>query len=96
MPNTDIRLFSIVKRSAEHVSATLDGEVVILNIHNNTYYGIDGVGAFVWNSIEAPCRVDIIVDRMLESYDVSREACEADVVAFLSELSDAGLIRVVA
>ena len=95
MSNVRIELSSVVARVEQQVSAALDDEIVVLNMNDSKYYGLNGIGAFIWSSIEGPDRVSAVVDAVLDNYEVSRESCEEDVLTFLRELSDAGLIRVV-
>ena len=95
MPDVRIDLASVVVPVEQQVSAELDEEVVLLNMNDNNYYGLNGIGAFIWRSIEKSGSVSTIVEDVLDSYEVSREDCEEDVLVFLRELSDAGLIRVV-
>lgn len=96
MSDVTIDLTSVVARVEQQVSAALDDEIVVLNMNDSKYYGLNGIGAFIWQSIEASGRVSAIVDSILDNYEVTRESCEEDVLIFLRELSDAGLIRVVA
>ena len=85
---------SIVVVSPDQVSSDLAGEIVMLNLKNGTYYGLDQVGARVWGLIEQPHRVAAIRDAILEEYDVEPERCEQDLLALLGELEQAGLIEV--
>jgi hypothetical protein len=85
---------SIVVASPEQVSSDLAGEIVMLNLKNGTYYGLDEVGARVWNLVQAPTPVAAIRDTILDEYDVEPERCEHDLLALLQELEGAGLIEV--
>lgn len=84
----------VVSVSAEQVSSNVAGEVVILNLQNGTYYGLDGIGAFIWNLIQEPQTVLAVRDALLEEYDVSAEQCEHDLIALFGKLAGAGLIEV--
>jgi hypothetical protein len=96
MSDVPMDLSSVVAHVDQQVSAAIDDEIVVLNMNDSKYYGLDGISAFIWRSIEQSGRVSTIVDAVLEHYEVSRESCEEDVLAFLHELRDAGLIRIVA
>lgn len=95
MANVRINLSSVVARVEQQVSAALDDEIVVLNMNDSKYYGLNGIGAFIWHSIEKPDKVSTIVDAVFDNYEVTRESCEEDVLAFLRELSDAGLVRII-
>jgi hypothetical protein len=94
MSSVGLDLSSVVARVEQQVVATLEDEIVVLNMNDSVYYGLDGIGAFIWRSIEDPGKISSVVDAVLDNFEVSRECCEEDVLSFLLELSDAGLIRV--
>ncbi|MEK7404204.1 MAG: PqqD family peptide modification chaperone [Acidobacteriota bacterium] len=85
---------TIVRQAREQVSCDLGGEAAILNLANGTYYGLDQVGARIWNLIAKPTRVDEIRSAVLEEYEVAPERCERDLEELLSELAEHGLIEV--
>jgi hypothetical protein len=85
---------SVVVVAGEQISSDLAGEAVILNLKDGVYYGLDDVGARIWNLIQEPQSVDDICDRIFEEYDVGAGQCEHDVLALLDELAAAGLIEV--
>lgn len=85
---------SIVVASKDQVSSDLAGEVVMLNLKNGTYYGLDEVGARIWNLIQAPRSVGTIRDTILDEYDVEPERCESDLLTLLRDLESAGLVEV--
>src|SRR3989441_12784257 len=79
----------------EIVSCDLAGEAAILNLQNGVYYGLDPVGARIWNLIQESSKtVTEIRDTLLEEYEVEPERCEGDLLALLQKLADAELIEV--
>ena len=85
---------SIVVATKDQASADLAGEAVILNLESGVYYGLDAVGARIWNLIQEPRTVNEIRDALLEEYEVEPDRCERDIVALLEQLADAGLIEI--
>ncbi len=85
---------NVVVASEEHVSAELDSESVILSLKNGTYYGLDPLGAHIWELIQKPRQVLEVRDAILSEYDVSAEQCETDLIALLDQLESEGLIEV--
>lgn len=90
-----ISLHSVVVASSEQISADLGDEALILGVKTGSYYGFDQVGLFIWNLLQAPRLVSDIRDAILEEYEVKREECEQDLLAFLDELAAKFLINVV-
>lgn len=83
---------SVVAVSTEQISSDLGGEAVILNLKSGVYYGLDEVGATVWNLIQEPHTVSEIKQTLLEEYEVEIEQCQRDLMALLTTLFAAGLI----
>jgi hypothetical protein len=78
-----------------HVMArTVGKETVILDLESGTYFGLDPVGARIWQLIGAGHSVSSICEVMVEEYEVSREALEHDVLALAQELVTRKLIDV--
>jgi hypothetical protein len=76
------------------VSCDLDGEAAILNLKDGVYYGLDPVGAKIWNSLQQTCRVDDLIEMVLEEYEVDKKRCENDILDLINELIDNGLVKV--
>ncbi len=85
---------TLVVQAKEQVSADLQGDVAILNLKNSVYYGVDAVGPRIWHLIREPKSVSEILDALLSEYEVERECCEKDLLAFLEKLSKEGLIEI--
>jgi hypothetical protein len=76
------------------VSTDLAGEAAILNMDTGVYYGLNPVGAFIWNLIQEPKLVKELKEAVLANYDVTPERCDQDVRALLGKLHQAGLIEI--
>jgi Coenzyme PQQ synthesis protein D (PqqD) len=63
----------------EQVSCDLAGEAAILNLQTGVYYGLDPVGARIWNLIQQPRTVSDVLQVFLKEYEVDSERCERDV-----------------
>ncbi len=83
-----------IVRSDEPVWSPAGDEVVMLSVAKGKYYGLNDIAAAVWERIERPIGVGALCDSLQRSFKVSREECEADVVAFLEQLLAKGLIRI--
>ena len=85
---------SKVVASQNPVSANLAGEAVILDPDSGMYYGLNEVGARVWELIQEPKMVDEIRDALLAEYEVEPERCQQDLFALLQNLADKGLVEI--
>ena len=84
-----------VKASNDQVSCELNEEAAILDMKTGVYYGLDPVGARIWELIQQPESVSGIVAQLLDEYDVDAEQCTQDVVMLLSQLQELGLIEII-
>lgn len=86
---------SIIVATPHQVSSDLAGEAVILDMSSGTYYGLNAVGASIWQLIQAPKTVNHVQAALLEEYEVDVDTCEGDLLALLNDLQNKGLIEVV-
>jgi hypothetical protein len=89
-------LNSRVARSKEVLASEVDGEVVMMSIEQGNYSGLDGIGSEIWKLLEKPMPVSEICETMMARYEVERDVCEKDVLAFLSDLASDDTIRIMA
>jgi len=75
------------------MARTVGAETVILDLESGTYFGLDPVGARMWQLIEEAKSLAELCDVMLEEYDVTREVLEQDAIGLASELAEKQLIR---
>lgn len=79
---------------APGVTAEMSGDkIVALDAEGQTMVTLNAVGAIIWNHLDEPRNVIAIVHHMQASFpDVAVERLEADAMAFVEELLDAGLL----
>lgn len=84
----------IVVVAQDLVSADLEREAVILNLKDGVYYGLDPMGARIWNLIQQPRSVTEIIETLLEEYEVAPQRLSNDLLGLLKEMAARGLIEV--
>ena len=82
--------------STEQVSCDLGGEAAIVNLKNGVYYGLDPVGARIWNLLRSPVTLAQLVDALLCVYEVERLTLESDIRSFVNQLAEQGLVEIAA
>jgi hypothetical protein len=80
--------------SKEQVSSDLGDEAAILNLKNGTYYGLDSVGARVWNLIQKPHTIANLTEILAAEYDVDALRLQSDLRELLRELADHQLVEI--
>jgi len=81
-----IELSTVVKQSKHQISCNLDDEVAILNLKSTLYFGLDEVGAYIWQALSEPRAVNDLCKAVLDQFDVEEARCNTDVIEFLTEL----------
>ena len=90
----DFTLQSIVARNAEIVTADMDGETVMMRVETGKYYSLGKMGSTIWAMLEEPLSVEAMIGRLMEQYAVEREQCEKEVLSFLCDTQEEGLIEI--
>ncbi len=84
---------STMLRAADDVLRRSAGvETVLLDLDSEEFYGLDGVGARVFDLLEQPSRLDDVIDTVLAEYDVDRKTLATDVTALVAELLEKKLL----
>jgi hypothetical protein len=83
-----------VVATSRHLSADVGGDVMVLELDEGVYFGIEGAGQLIWHLVQNPRSIGEVVDRVVDEFDVSRDTAQADVVAFIDSLRVNGLLEV--
>jgi hypothetical protein len=92
--NEKVSVNSTVVAAETQVSSDLGEEVAILDFKAGVYYGLDDVGARVWQLVQEPRKVCEIRNALLEEYEVEPDRCERDLIALLRNLAGEELIEI--
>lgn len=84
---------TVLVRSEGPLGTSIPGETVILDPVKGVYFGLEGVGARVWELIEDPVALGVVLDALEAEYDVDRPTLEYDVRNLVADLIQAGLAR---
>lgn len=88
-----VTLASTIVRSADVLAQEVGGEAVLLDMASEQYFGLDPVGTRIWELLgEARALADVHA-RLCEEYDAPAERIEADLLALIQSLLDAGLVK---
>ena len=82
-----------IKQSEEILFQDIQDEIIILNMKNENYLGLDKVGARFWNILLNTSSVKHAYDQILDEFDVEPGTLEKDLNEFLSELLKNNLVK---
>jgi hypothetical protein len=74
------------------VSETVDDEAIVVNLANGYYYSFDPTATLVWSAVQAGRSVAEMLAELRGRYDCAATDPEPPLRAFLSALTDEGLI----
>ncbi len=88
-----LALHSRLRRNEEEVAAkVMDGEAIIINLANGSYYSMEKTGGAIWAMIEEGCSLEEMVAQLTRRYAVSRTQAQADVERLAAELLQEALV----
>jgi coenzyme PQQ synthesis protein D (PqqD) len=91
--NTKLSNQTVVVATRDEVSCKLGEEAAILGLKNSVYYGLNAVGARIWELLREPKSLEEVQSTILNEYDVSLEQAEGDLRQFLRGMMAEGLIE---
>jgi hypothetical protein len=90
-------LSRIYLREKDIVSREIAGETILVPIRGNLadmqhIFTLNPVGAYIWELLDGDNNLSHILDKLLEDFDTSPDQAEADIIDFLDQVTEAGLV----
>jgi coenzyme PQQ synthesis protein D (PqqD) len=83
-----------IYRLSENVTtATIEGELIVLDLEGDDYFGLNEVGSAIWEMVAHGMSLSEMQDRLTGTYAVDSIQAEDDLRSFLHSLADAHLIE---
>jgi hypothetical protein len=74
------------------MSRLVDDETVLLDLESGMYFGLDGVGKRIWESISEGNSLSDTAAIIAAEFEVDKERAQADLITFVSYLLARGLL----
>ncbi len=74
------------KRNDDNLASKIHDEVVMVNITQGNYFGLNSVGSDIWELLQEPCSVEELCEKLMNDYDIDKESCLRDINSFIKEL----------
>jgi hypothetical protein len=79
----------------EHVIARqLGDDCIVLDMVSGTYFGLDAVGARIWQLLTESGSIEQISERLVCEFDVTPQQAASDLARLVAELTANGLLTV--
>ncbi len=88
LKNTTVRLAEGV------LFQELEGEAVLLSARSGQYYGLNELGARIWQGLAKGDSMALVLSGISAEYQVSEDRLIGDVSKFLDTLANAKLVKV--
>jgi hypothetical protein len=89
-----IDMITTLRRNANILHAPVGTEeAVMMSIEGGCYYGVNAVGARIWELLETPHTVEQLCARICDEFDVDAQTCEVAVLKFADDLIDNGVVH---
>jgi hypothetical protein len=85
-------LATIPTPTEEYCVRELADEMVFLSLKGDRVHVLQGVGTFIWRSIDGQRSGRELLELILAEFEVAPAVAEAELLEFLTELSDKGLV----
>jgi len=85
---------STVRRNPDLLHAVAGDDILMMSVEAGAYFGLEQVGARIWELVADSITVEQLCARLTEEYDVGSDVCEVEVLAFLGHLAEQHIIDV--
>jgi hypothetical protein len=82
----------MVRKQGDWLAAKVGDELVMMSAKKGNYIGLSEVGARIWELLDTPQDLEAVCAQLQDEFEVTPEACRADVENFLNELVKHGAI----
>lgn len=83
-----------LRRKAAVVSADVADDAILLDIDSGYFFQLNRTGTRIWSFVEAPQSLGELCNHMAAHYRVDADTCRHDVVAFVVDLIERGVLEV--
>jgi len=95
MPPT-INPDTLLIRDDSPITADMNGEIVMMSLERDNYYGLGDTGSRIWILLEAPQTPKQLCVALSQVYQVDPITCQMDIQPFLLHLMQENLIKLAA
>jgi hypothetical protein len=83
-----------IKQSANVPFQVIDGCAVLVTPRSSSSHYLNEIGTDIWNFVAIDRTADEIVEFIVDNYMVDTATARADVMGFIREMSEKGLLEV--
>jgi hypothetical protein len=77
----------------EIIQSKIGEEVVMLDMESGFYFGLNSVASVIWKMMEQEISFDLMIERLMGTFNVERSLCESDTKELIDQLLEKKIIR---
>ena len=77
---------TILQQNDSLITSEIDDELLILDSKTGEYFKIDPIGLSIWKLLTEPTKVQQLLDKLVEDFEVEEAQCKADTLPFIEML----------
>ena len=74
------------------IACELEGGAALLDLRTSHYFSLNSVGAVLWQALQTPTSPERLSETVAEHFEITADACRADVEAYLGQLHTRQLV----
>jgi hypothetical protein len=91
----NLSLDTVVRRNPDIVATEAGGELLMMDINSDKYYGLNEVASFIWERLAEPHSVSAVCDAIHEAFDVDKTICSQHALMFIEDMIKDGLAEAI-
>jgi hypothetical protein len=89
---TDMQLDAKLSIPPQVMSRLVGDETVLLDLSSGIYFGLDGVGKRIWESLAEGLSLGETAATIASEFEVGETQAQADLIVFATDLMERGLL----
>ena len=89
----NIQSMMVYIQNKKIIQSKIGEEVVMLDMESGFYFGLNSVASVIWNLLEQEIAFDVLIDKLMETFDVERSLCESDTRELIDQMLEKKIIR---
>lgn len=84
---------SVFRRNeSDFLSSPVGEEIMIMDMKNGDFIGLNLIGSHVWNLLAQPCSFASIISDLMQHYDIDENTCKEQTVEYLDKMMQKNLV----
>ncbi len=84
----------VCKRKQGLLVSELGNELVMMDIDQGNYIGLNETGRAIWELLEEPISVEQLIEKLICSYEIDIDQCTGDTLEYLNKMNEQQLLSI--